>query len=163
MVMLDFQGSNLIPGMLPTLEVIESDLTSVIWGRLEQQLIGYNAVISGASRDLGNTGYTTILRPGLLLTKNLAGTKYVPWGSVAGCATDKIEGVLLHAQPTQRAGSDADRFVGYLLVGGNVKVKGLCVYDSAATGILGHAQELVIRSQMFPAYRFDDDPVGHLA
>jgi hypothetical protein len=159
---MSYQGSFLPPGQLPSIESIEQDLTSVIWNRLELQVIGSNALISGAARDAGNTGFTDVLRPGLLLTKDADG-KFVEWGSVTSFVADTIEGVMLMAQRVTRLGTNQDRFLGYILLGGCVKVNGLIVPGETAAGIAGNAQETNIRTQMKYAFRFDDDPLSHLA
>jgi hypothetical protein len=159
---MSFQGSFLPPGQLPSIESIEQDLTSVIWNRLELQVIGSHSLIDGAARDTGNTGFTDVLRPGLLLTKT-AGGKFIQWGAVTSFAADKIQGVLLMSQKMTRMGSNQDRWLGYVLLGGYVKVNGLIVPTSTSAGIAGHAQETNIRTQMKYAFHFDDDPLGHLA
>lgn len=162
MSIMSYQGSFLPPGQLPSIESIEQDLTSVIWNRLELQVIGSHSLISGAARDVGNTGFTDVLRPGLLLTKDADG-KFVEWGSVTDFATDTIEGVMLMAQRVTRLGTDQDRFLGYVLLGGCVKADGLIVPGKTAATIVGDAQETNIRTQMKYGFRFDDDPLSHLA
>ena len=160
--LMSYQGSYLPPGQLPSVESIEQDLTSVIWNRLELQVIGSNVLISGASRDVGNTGFTTVLRPGLILTKDTDG-KFLEWGSVTSKAADTIEGILLMALQMQRAGADQDRYVGYVLLGGLVKANGLIVPGNASSGIVGDTDETLIRTNMKYGFRFDDDPLSNLA
>ncbi len=159
--LMSYQGSFLPPGQLPSVESIEQDLTSVIWNRLELQLIGSNALISGAARDNGNTDYESVLRPGLLLTKDANG-KLLEWGGVVNFATDTIEGVMLMAQRITRGGANQDRWLGYILLGGLVKAQGLIVPENAGSGIVGDTNETLIRQQMRIGFRFDDDPLGHL-
>ena len=166
MTIMSYQGSFLPPGQLPSVESIEQDLTSVIWNRLEHQLIGSHSLISGAARDTGNTGYTDVLRPGLLLTKDVAsgnGDKFLAWGDDTDFATDLIEGIMLMAQRVTRFGNNQDRWLGYVLLGGNVKINGLIVPGETNAGIVGHAQETNIRTQLKFACRFDDDPFAHKA
>lgn len=162
MSLMSYQGSFLPPGQLPSIESVEQDLTSVIWGRLDQQVIGSHSLISGAARDTGNTGFTDVLRTGLLLTKDANG-KFVQWGSVTSFVADTIEGVLLMAVKMTRMGSNQDRWIGYVLLGGLVKANGLIVPGETAATIVGHAQETNIRTQMKYGFRFDDDPLSHLA
>lgn len=157
-----YQGSFLPPGQMPPIETIEEDFTSVVWNKLNLMVVGSNALISGSARDAGNTGFTEVLRPGLLLTKDAEG-KFMPWGDVTDFATDLIQGVLLIAQRITRFGEDQDRWCGYVLLGGQVKVHGIIVPGQTSAGILGHPQETAIRTQMKNGFRFDDDPLGHLA
>lgn len=156
-----YDGAFMMPGQLPSIEAVEQELTSVIWQPLYRCIVGANRAIAGAARDTGNTNFTDVLRPGLLLTKNAAGN-FVPWGSVEDFETDKIEGVLLISMKMQRVGQNVDRFMGHIMLGGPVKVNGLIVPGQTTAGIVGHAQETWIRQQMVPAFQFDDDPVGHL-
>ena len=160
-MLMSYDGSYLPPGQLPPLEVVFDELTSVIWGRLEQQVISAYLPIDGASRDVGNTP-TDVLRSGLILTKNAAGTRLVPWGTVVSTAVDKIEGVLLTTIKMQRAGVNSDRHMGYVLVGGLVKANGLIIPGNANSGIVGDADEALVRAGMHPVCRFDDDPFGNL-
>ena len=160
-MIMSYDGSFLPPGQLPPLEVIFDELTSVIWGRLEQQVISAYLPIDGESRDVGNTP-TDVLRSGLILTKNATGTRFVPWGTVVDYATDNIEGILLTTIKMQRAGTNTDRHMGYILVGGLVKASGLIIPGDADSGIVGKAEEALVRGGMHPVCRFDDDPFGNL-
>ena len=164
--LMSFQGSFLPPGQLPSLESIEQDLTSVIWNRLELQVIGSNSLISGAARDAGNAGYLDVLRPGLLLTKDAVsgnGDKFIAWGDDTDFATDNIEGVMLMAQRVTRNGTDQDKWLGYVLLGGLVKESGIIIPGNAAAGVAGDPQETNVRTNMKYGFRFDDDPLSHLA
>lgn len=158
-----FDGAFLMPGQLPSIEAVEQELTSVIWQPLHRAVVGANRAILASARDTGNTGFTDVLRVGLLLTKTADKNHFTTWGMVNDLDTDLIEGVLLISQKMQRVGNNVDRFMGHILLGGYVKVNGLIVPGSTAAGIVGHAREAQIREQMFPAFKFDDDPVGHLA
>lgn len=157
-----YQGAFLPPGQLPSIETVEEDLTSVYWNRLELLVIGSHSIISGAARDAGNTDFTDILRPGLLLTKDAEG-KFIQWGGRTSFAADRIEGVLLISQRVTRFGANQDKFMGYVLLGGQVKVNGLIIPGQTGAGIIGNAQEANIRGQMRFGFRFDDDPFGHKA
>lgn len=162
MSLMSYQGSFLPPGQLPSIESIEQDLTSVIWNRLELQVIGSHSLISGAARDDGNTGFTDVLRPGLLLTKDANG-KFVEWGSVTSFVADTIEGIMLMAQRVTRMGVNQDRWLGYVLLGGYIKADGIIIPGETSAGISGHAQETNVRTQLKYACHFDDDPFSHLA
>lgn len=160
-MLMSYDGGFMSPGEMPPLEIVFDELTSVIWGRLELQVINGIAPIVGTARDAGNTP-TDVLRSGLLLTKTAAG-KYTDWGSVVNTATDKIEGILLTTLKMQRVGVNQDRHLGYILVGGLVKANGIIIPGNSTSGIVGDALETAIRQQLHPAFRFDDDPIGHLA
>ena len=164
--LMSYQGAFLPPGQLPSIESVEQDLTSVIWNRLELQVIGSHSLISGAARDVGNTGFTDVLRPGLLLTKDVVtgdGDKFIAWGDDTSFAADLIEGIMLMAQKVTRGTANQDRWLGYVLLGGLVKSQGVIVPGETDSGISGHAEETNIRTQMKYGFRFDDDPFSHLA
>ena len=152
----------LLPGQLPSIETVEQELTSVIWNRLDQQWIGSNRQFAKECVDVGNTGNTDVLRPGLLLTVDGNG-HYREWGGVADFATDKIEGVVLLATKMNLHGTQVNRYMGYVFLGGGLKERGVIVPGEVNPGIVGHAQETNIRTQMKYNTLFDDDPFGHLA
>lgn len=158
---MSYDASFLLPGQLPSLEAIEQDLTSVIWQPLYRAVTGLNGIISGASRDDGNTGFTDVLRPGLLLTRN-ANKEFVHWGSVVNKATDPIEAVLLISMKMQKGGVNTARFMGHVLFGGYVKTSGLIIPGNVSAGIVGDDDEDLIRRKMLFNFVFDDDPSRNL-
>jgi hypothetical protein len=157
-----YTGNYLQPGQMNPVETVEQDLTSVVWNNPWLQVIGSQRLFDGAARDAGNTGYTDVLRPGLLLTKTAAG-KFIQWGAVVDVDTDKIEGILLSTLAMQREGTNADRWYGYVLLGGYAKVNGIIVPGQTSAGIVGHAKETRIRTLLKNAIKLDDDPFCHLA
>jgi len=157
-----YDAQMLPPGLLPPIEAIEQDLTSIIWDKLYKSTFQSYVTIDGAARDDDGSSQT-VLRPGLLMTKNTSTDKWQPWGTETSFTSDKIQGVLMLAQKMTRNGVDQDRFTGYMLVGGLVKVNGLIVHGESSAGIVGHAQETNIRQQMYKNFMFDDDPQGHKA
>jgi hypothetical protein len=162
--MFSFDMFGTMPGnfMAPFQEVVNS--TNITWGKLDQQIY-LAAVVDGSSRDAGNTNFTDVLRPGLLLGKVTSGAdigKLKQWNPDATDGTQKIVGVLMSAQKIQLMGTDQDRYGGYILFGGCVKASGLCIASSTSDGIVGSSLEFVIRRQMAMAFRFDDDPAGYV-
>jgi len=156
-----YQGSHLVPGSLPTVETLEAQYTSIVWGRYEQQTIGHNVIIDAASQDTGNVGYETTLRPGLLLGTVISSGKTVPWDPSAVDGSQNISGILLLAVPMGYLGSTKDRFTGYVLQAGNIKAKGLLIPGNANAGISGDALEFEIRKQIFGRFKIDDDALGY--
>jgi hypothetical protein len=148
----EFTGAFGIPGIAAALETVENVFW---WGRFENnQYVG--AVIEGAARDTGNTGYTDVLRPGLLLGQLTTGEKYTEWDPTATDGSQMIKGVLAYAQKMQRLGSNADRWVGWIMVGGNIKADRLLIPGQTAYTIAGNANEHLIRAQMFGRFLFSD-------
>lgn len=162
--MFSFDMFGVAPGhyMAPFNEVVNT--TNITWGRLDQQMY-LATVIAGTSRDAGNTAFTDVLRPGLLLGKVTSGSekgKFKQWNPDATDGTQKIFAVLMSAQKMTLMGSDMDRYAGYILYGGCVKSTGLVIASSTTDGIVGHALEWTVRRQMSLAFRFDDDPTGYI-
>ena len=159
--MFSFDMFGVAPGhyMTPFQEVVNS--TNITWGRLDQQIY-LATVIDGTARDAGNTNFTDVLRPGLLVGKITATGKVKQWNPAATDGSQKIVGVLMSAQKMQLMGADQDRFIGYVLYGGCVKAKGIVIASSTSDGIVGNALEYVIRRQMAMAFRLDDDPAGYI-
>lgn len=162
--MFSFDMYGIGPGhyLTPFNEVVNS--TNITWGRLDQQVY-LPVVIDGSARDAGNTSYTDVLRPGLLLGKVTSGVdkgKMMQWNPSATDGSQKIAGVLMSAQKMQLLGSDQDRYTGYVLLSGCVKANGLVIPSLTTDGIVGAALEYVVRRQMAYAFRFDDDVSSYI-
>lgn len=158
-----FDMSNLLGGhyATPFNEVVNP--TNITWGRLDQQVF-LPVIIDGSARDAGNTNFTDVLRPGLLLGKITSGAdvnKFKQWNPDATDGSQKICGVLLGAQKMQLLGSDYDRATGYVLFSGNLKASGLMIASSSTPGIAGNALEWMIRRQLSQKFLLDDDPNGY--
>jgi hypothetical protein len=151
-----------IPGQsaTPLFEVVAPK--SLVWGRTDHQRF-IPVILDGSSRDAGNTGFTDVLRPGLLLGKVTSGGdvgKFKQWSSTATDGTNRIAAILLSAQKIQNYGTDIDRIGGYIMVAGQVKSGGIAIPSSATYGIVGHALEYIIRAQLHPFFQLDDMPGG---
>ena len=148
------------PGIQAALETIENVFW---WGRWESHLY-VGAVVEGDSRDTGNTGYTEILRPGLIMGKKTTGDKWMPWNGSPGAGDEGIDtalGVLSYSQKMTRRGADQDRWFGWIMLGGGVKARNLLVPGSTSFGLAGSAHEHIIRAQMHPRFTFDANPAGN--
>lgn len=138
--MLIQQGFAGHPGISAALESIEMD---PMWGAREVNrtwVIG--AILSGTARDLYDSGdgvaEQTTLRPGLLMQYIIGGPETGKWRQWVDDGSQDIGGVMLWHETTQRAGADFDRWFGYILVGGQIRVKGIVIFgdgvDPPATG-----------------------------
>lgn len=138
-----------VPGIRETLETA---VNNVCWGKEEQQ-VTQNGLISGAARDAGNTP-TTLIRPGLLMTLDVATSKFVEWATGL-----PLDAVFLGDFQTQSRGGNADGFVGWFLRGGNVKTANLLIPGAANPGIVGATLEFEIRNALAQiGMRVDDYP-----
>lgn len=151
----EFTGAYSLPGIAAALETVERQFW---WGRWENQ-IWFPGVIAGASRDVGNV-YPDVLRPGLLLGRIAATGRLTPWNPTAVDGSDMLIGVLGYAQKMQRLGADQDRWIGWVMVGGCLKADSLLIPGASDYGIVGHANEFLVRSQAYGRFMFDDMVFG---
>ena len=158
--MYNFDSYQMTPMMRAEIEQVVA-ATGLTWG--EQSWLRFlPVIIDGAARDAGNTGYTDVLRPNLLMGRVISSKKYKQWDPTATDGTQKVAGILVHELKMQFMSTNTDRFAGTLLVGGGVYSKALALPASATTGIVGATEEYNIRAQMGRYFQFDDDPQGHL-
>lgn len=159
--MFSFDFVHLTPGQGGTINEV-SQPVGLTWGPLNQlRMIG--GFIDGSARDAGNTGYTTTLRPGLLLGRIRSGAdsgKFIQWSPTATDGSNRIAGVLIYAQNMQMMGADSDRLTAGIYVGGPLKASGLQIPSLTTVGIAGTTLEYLIRSQMAPYFQLDDDLAG---
>lgn len=138
-----FTGHLQIPSMNTVLEGVE---IQPWWGKWEQQ-VWVGDTISGAARDAGNT-VNTLLRPGLLLGKITASGLLKEWNPTGTDGSEVIVGVLGAVVNAQQSGSNQQRYVGFIQVGGNVYSNRLIIPGNAAEGIVGDALEYQVIQQL---------------
>lgn len=123
------------PGVTAALEQVDNQWW---FGRHENQ-IWLPSTMSGAARDAGNTPDTTLLRSGLILGQVASSLEWKEWDpSLTAENRDGSEfakGILGVALPTQRAGANVDRYLGYISIGGTV------MSDRLIIGVSGEADE----------------------
>ena len=153
----EFTGAFGLPSVQAALETSENVFW---WGRFEQEAF-IGSLIDGSTRDAGNTGYTDVLRPGLLLGKVTSSGKLKEWSPTAVDGTEKVFGVLGYSQKMQRLGSDADRWLGWIYTWGFLKADRVIVPGSTAFGISGNANEHLIRAQLHNRFTFNDQLEGN--
>lgn len=129
----------------------------ILWGRDDQHLpvLFRNSIISGATRDAGNTP-TTLLRRGLILGKVDATGELEEWDADAADGTQNIAAVLnceMRAQDFDA--NNTDRAFATLLRGPVIAAQMLI----EGVALVGHANEYLARQQMVAmGFIFDDDP-----
>jgi len=140
MLMTDAYG--IVPGITTARETYESEFR---WGSQFQGVFA-NALISGATRDTGNTP-TIELRPGLLLGQITATGKYTAYSKTATDGSEVASAVLIEGLRVQDfEGNDQDRFYA-VLVGGPIQTAKLINLDLMA-------------KQQMDKFMFDD--IGNL-
>lgn len=153
----EFTGAWGMPGITAALETVEKQ----IWWNRWEDCVWVPAVIDGASRDTGNTSYTDVLRPGLILGKKTTGGKLIQWSPTATDGSQNIYGILGHSAKMQRLGADQDRFLGWVMIAGNLKADNLLVGGQTAWGISGLTTEFLIRAQLYGRFILSDLPHGN--
>lgn len=149
---------NLIPGMGTEAFSNESDLTSLINGPLwNSQFVPY-ARVSGAARDTGNTGSTTVLRVGLVMSIISATNLWTPWVTGAVDGSQFAAGILCElGLNTQMDAADADRWLATILVKGIVNPEAMCVASTANYGLIRTGTGLTIRKHLMYQIIMSDD------
>ena len=153
----EFTGAYGLPSIQTALETVENVFW---WGRFEQEAF-IGSVVIGSARDAGNSGDTTVLRPGLLLGKITASGKLKEWDPTGTDGSQNIYGVLGYSQKMQRLGANADRWLGWVYCWGFLKADRLLIPGEANFGIDGHAQEHIIRKQLGSRFTFSDKVEGN--
>jgi hypothetical protein len=158
--MVDFGFHNMMPGQsnAQVNEVVARG--SITWGPQKAQYF-YPGIIVGSARDAGNTLFTETLRPGLLLGFNPTTRRWAPYDPAATDGTQNPAGVLLFATRMTLNGVNQDRFTGQILVRGMVRADGLSIANTATQGIVGNANEWLIRSALDQNFVFDDRVQGY--
>lgn len=155
--MFQFDGAFGVPGIYAALQTVENQF----WvDRFENQ-IWTSELIVGSARDTGNTSYTDILRPGLILGRVTSTGKLKEWNATGTDGSQYVYGILGYAQKMQRLGADLDRWLGYVMVAGNLRASRLLIPASTTFGISGATSEFILRAQMHPRFMLDDLPWGN--
>lgn len=163
MTLAPYQGMNLVPGVGTEVFSAEHDVSDIVYGPLTNCLYLTNCLISGASRDAGNTGNTTVLRPGLVMGIITASGKWAQFTSGAVDGTQYARGILLHmGLNTQLGGADADRWVATILVRGVVNPSGICLASTAGYGLARASVGLEVRKHLMYAIQMSDDFMNDL-
>tara|TARA_R110000751_G_scaffold130619_1_gene232575 strand:+ start:2892 stop:3719 length:828 start_codon:yes stop_codon:yes gene_type:complete len=153
----EFTGAFGLPSVQSALETSENVFW---WGRFEQEAF-IGSIIDGSARDAGNTGYTDVLRPGLLLGRITASGKLKEWNPIATDGTENLYGILGFSQKMSRMGANADRWIGWVYAWGFLKADRIYIPGSAAAGIAGNASEHLVRAQLGKRFTFSDQLEGN--
>lgn len=154
-----YQGSQLIPGMGSPSYSVESDLSGLIYGPPHLCLYVTYAVVSGAARDAGNTGNTTVLRPNLIMAQITATGKWIQYTPGASDGSEIPRGILTEfGLNTQMDGADTDRFLATIMVKGNINPEVLCLASTATPGIdKATPSHIDVREAFALNFMFSDD------
>lgn len=146
------------PGIQPARETYEDQ----IW----REHFDFNAPfrrqcqISGAARDAGHAGQTTILRAGLLMGRVRGSNVVTTWNPAGTDGSQDLYGILLITTSTQEFGADRAKWNSFVLVGGLVRSASIIVPGNAAAG-LGGPNGAYVRQTLSNAGRFRVDDGEH--
>jgi hypothetical protein len=149
----EFTGAWGVPGIAAALETVEKQIW---WNRWEDQ-VWVPAVIDGTARDAGNTSYTDVLRPGLLLGQIRTTGKLKEWDPTDTDGTHRLYGVLGHSVKIQRLGANQDRFIGWVMVAGRLKADNVIVPGQTAWGLSGQTLEFLAKAQLAGRFLLIDE------
>jgi hypothetical protein len=125
-------GAPSYPGITAAVESVENNFK---WGRVIDEYIS-DAMISGAARDVGNTGTTSFLRPGLLMGKITATELWKEWSPTATDGSEVLRGINTIGIEVSPNGVDTNRFW-CVMTWGTVATGGLIVPGVTASGLSG--------------------------
>lgn len=148
-----YGGRDRVPGVTAAIETFENEFT---WGRWETREVT-GLVIDGATRDTGNTGYTHILRAGILLGLNNTTNELQVWDPAATDGSEYIFGILKESRSMLSNNTSTDRLTGAVVLSGGIRGSRLVIPGTTALGISGNANEYLIRQQLRNRFMFDDD------
>lgn len=145
-----------IPGTGNEIHTTEVDLGRMIYGNIQGfRLQPAGSIVDGASLDAGNTGFTAVLREGLIMGQVTATKKWKPFASGASDGTEIARGVLLI--PTAIP-NGLDIVNASILVGGVcLEPGGLCLASSATYGLAQSGAGATVRKHFAFAFQFSDD------
>jgi hypothetical protein len=159
-----FFGNDLAPGVGTRYETVDNVF---FWGRPEAQRWMGGFKIASTTRDVGNTGFTTVLRAGLPLGQitdsgDANFEKLKQWDPTATDGTNVLVGFLEKTlNLLDFAGAAADRFTGRILVSGDIRADRVIMPGVTAPGMAGTTHEHALRAQMFPRFMIDSLLAGN--
>ena len=144
-----FTGRDGVPGINPVVDTFENEF---LFGSYPiQQYSGL--LISQDARDVGNTINPQILRQGLLLGKVEETQELKEWSPNASDGSEYIWGILNQTISLRSIGGQSggtnnteSRLTGYVVIAGGVLTQRLIIPGSPNTGILGNANEYLVRA-----------------
>lgn len=159
-----YEGMGLVPGMGSPSYSAEHDLMGLIYGSPHHCEYLTYAVIDGASRDAGNTGFTTVLRPGLVMAQVTATKKWKPFVNGASDGTELPIGILTQlGLSTQMDASNTDKFMATILIRGIINPEALCINTTAAYGLdKVTAAHIEVRKGLRYNFLLSDDFAGYV-
>ena len=163
-----YNAQFLPPGMGTEYQTTEPDLSGLVYGgsqALQQMILAPYALVSGAARDAGNTGFTTVLRQGLIMAQITASGLWMQFDNSASDGTQYARGILLWSGlNTQLAGANANRWMAYILVGGVcLYPTGMCLASTAAYGLAKTGAGANVRKHFMYSFQFSDDFMNETA
>lgn len=147
-----FGGEDRVPGISTELNTFENEFLFGTYYR--QERVGL--LIDGSGRDTGNTGQTDILRAGLILGLVRSSNKLKQWDPTETDGSEYPFGILKESRVVTARGDNVDRMTGPIMVAGGLQASRIIVPDQTDPGIVGNANEFLLRELLNPRFIFDD-------
>lgn len=148
-----YGGRDRVPGITSAIETFENEF---VWGPWPAQYIS-GLVIDGTTRDTGNTGYTHILRAGLLMGQDHTTKKLKVWDPTATDGSEYIWGILKESRSMLMNNASTDKLTGAIMVAGGVLSNRLIVPGTTAVGLASSASlEYLARQQLRMRFMLND-------
>lgn len=146
-----------IPGTGTEIRTTEQDLSGLFYGPMQGVILTPStaSIIDGASLDAGNTGFTTVLRQGLVMGRVTATGKWRPFNNGASDGTEIARGILLLATAIPNG---QDIINGQICVSAPcLEPAGLCLAAASAYGLAQSGAGLNVRKHLAFNFKFADD------
>lgn len=160
MVLSQFQGMFLPPGMGLEAYSTEVDFSGIIYGPLHHCVLApaSRSFIGADSTDTGNTGNTKVLRGGLVMAISTVDNLWYPFEDGGANGLGIAKGILLWTGLNMTLGGGAsNRQMGAILIKGNVQATGVCLASSSTYGLPQTGAGLKVRQDLLYNITFDDD------
>lgn len=146
-----------IPGTGTEIRTTEQDLSGLFYGPMQGIILtpSTQCIIDGASVDAGNTGFTNVLRQGLVMARVTATGKWRPFNNAGVDGTEIAQGILLLSTAIPNG---QDIINGQICVSAPcLEPAGLCLAAAAAYGLGTTGAGLNVRKHLAFAFKFADD------
>ena len=146
-----------IPGTGTEIRTTEQDLSGMFYGPMQGIILTPSTActIDGESLDAGNTGFTTVLRQGLVMGKVTSTGKWKPFSESATDGTEVARGILLLATAIPNS---LDIINAQIMVAAPcLEPAGLCLASSSSYGIGTTGAGLTVRKHLARNFLFSDD------
>jgi hypothetical protein len=146
-----------MPGTGTEIRTTEQDLSGLFYGPMQGIILtpSTNSIIDGTSVDAGNTGFTNVLRQGLVMAQVTATKKWVPFNNAGSGGAEIARGILLLATAIPNGQDIINAQI--CVAAPCLEPAGLCLAAAAAYGLAQTGAGLNVRKHLAFNFKFADD------